>query len=155
MDSSEIPAIGEGKRGTDGHIAYLLRQASAAVRQRLEQGFAAHHITLPQFTLLTMLKAYPGQSGAELARLAMLTPQTVNVITANLLKRGAIVRVRSGEDKRIFALSLTEQGARDLSACRAIADTVERQLLAGTSAADEAVIRRWLVSVALAGDGQE
>ncbi|WP_217272037.1 MarR family winged helix-turn-helix transcriptional regulator [Sphingopyxis sp. BSNA05] len=109
MDSSEIPAIGEGKRGTDGHIAYLLRQASAAVRQRLEQGFAAHKITLPQFTLLTMLKAYPGLSGAELARLAMLTPQTVNVITANLLKRGAIQRVRSGEDKRIFVLSLTEQ----------------------------------------------
>ncbi|MEH6661957.1 MAG: MarR family transcriptional regulator [Parasphingorhabdus sp.] len=155
MDKSEIPAVGEGKRGTDGHIAYLLRQASAAVRQRLEQGFAAHNITLPQFTLLTMLKAYPGLSGAELARLAMLTPQTVNVITANLLKRGAIARVRSGEDKRIFVLSLTGQGARDLAACRSIADGVEQQLLAGTSAADEAAIRRWLVSVAAVGQGAE
>lgn len=152
MTPLSIPAPGEAKRGEQGHIAYLLRQASAAVRQRLEQGFADRAMTLPQFTILTMLKAYPGLSGAELARISLLTPQTVNVITANLLKRGAIARGRSAEDKRIFVLSLTPAGAEDLAFCRAIADRIEQELLHGLSGADEAVIRRWLVSAAGPGE---
>ena len=37
LTSPTIPAIGEGKRGEQGHIGYLLRQASAAHRIRMEQ----------------------------------------------------------------------------------------------------------------------
>jgi hypothetical protein len=40
--------------------------------------------------VLTMLKAYPGLSGADLARVAVLTPQTVGVIIGNLERDGAI-----------------------------------------------------------------
>ena len=46
-------------------------------------------MTLPQFSVLTMLAAYPGASGAALARLellTLLTPQTMSVIVANLEK---------------------------------------------------------------------
>jgi DNA-binding MarR family transcriptional regulator len=57
-------------------LAYLLRQANAAVRLKLERSFAEFDITLPQFAILTMFAAYPPLSGADLARLTFLTPQT-------------------------------------------------------------------------------
>lgn len=70
-----LPAPGEGKRGEAGHLGYLLRQAAAAQRLRMEQALADLPITAPQFALLTMLDAYPGSSNAELARLTLLTPR--------------------------------------------------------------------------------
>jgi hypothetical protein len=55
-----LPAPGSGKRGEDGHIAYLLRQAQAATRLTLERALADLGVTPPQFAVLTMLNAYPG-----------------------------------------------------------------------------------------------
>jgi hypothetical protein len=46
------PVVGEGKRGTEGHIAYLLRQAHGAVRSALDSALAASDLTTPQFLVL-------------------------------------------------------------------------------------------------------
>jgi len=78
------PPPGQGKRGESGYLGYLLRQAQAASRLSLERALADLGATPPQFVVLTMLKAYPGLSGADLARVAILTPQTVSVIIRNL-----------------------------------------------------------------------
>ena len=78
------PPPGKGKRGEQGHLAYLLRQAQAATRLTMERALAELGVTPPQFVVLTMLRAYPGLSGADLARVALLTPQTVGVIIRNL-----------------------------------------------------------------------
>ncbi|MEC4630735.1 MarR family transcriptional regulator, partial [Bacillus safensis] len=67
-------------------------------------------VTLPQFFVLTMLGAYPGISGADVARLAMLTPQTVSVIMNNLEKMGAIARQPHPVHGRIQTIALTESG---------------------------------------------
>src|SRR6185437_4941872 len=74
------PPPGQGKRGEQGYLAYLLRQAQAAARLAMERALAELGVTPPQFVVLTMLRAYPGLSGADLARVALLTPQTVGVI---------------------------------------------------------------------------
>src|SRR5690348_3058882 len=87
-----IPQPGQGKRGREGYLSYLLRQAGAAARLTLERSLADVGVTPPQFVALTMLNAYPGISGADLARLTFLTPQTVGVIVGNLEKAGAIAR---------------------------------------------------------------
>ena len=56
----------------------------------MEKVLADLEVTPPQFAVLTMIVAYPGLSGADLARLTFLTPQTINVIVRNLEKDGAI-----------------------------------------------------------------
>ena len=83
-----VPAIGEGKRGEQGRLGYLLRQANATHRQAMEQAMADLGVTSAQFVVLTMLAAYPGISSADVARLAYLTPQTVSLIVANLERAG-------------------------------------------------------------------
>src|ERR1700755_3413296 len=84
------PPPGQGKRGEQGYLAYLLRQAQAAARLAMERALGDLGVTPPQFVVLTMLRAYPGLSGADLARVALLTPQTVGVIIRNLERDGAI-----------------------------------------------------------------
>ena len=79
-----LPGASEGKRGTQGHIGYLLRQAHGALRGALDAALVEAGLTTPQFLVLTLLDAYPGASGADIARIAQLTPQTVNLIVRKL-----------------------------------------------------------------------
>jgi DNA-binding MarR family transcriptional regulator len=143
------PQPGSGKRGADGHIAYLLRQAQAATRLTLERALADLGVTPPQFAVLTMLNAYPGLSGADVARVALLTPQTVGVIIGNLERDGAIKKTPHPVHGRMLQWALTRRGSDLLGKCRRRVDAVEQRLVAGLGAKAEATIRRWLSRIAL------
>ena len=123
-----IPDVGEGKRGEAGYFGYLLRQAGAAHRLRMERVLA------------------------DLARLSVLTPQTVSVIVANLERSGAIVRRPHAVHGRIQQIDVTEAGRALLKQCRARVKKLEARMTAGFSPEEEQVIRRWLVSVAREDD---
>lgn len=147
--SPALPHTGQGKRGTEGYLGYLLRQANAAYRLRLERALADTGVTPPQFAVLTMLAAYPGISSADVARLSLLTPQTVSIIVANLERAGAVSRRMHAIHGRIQLIDVTTAGRTLLAKCRARAQALERRLAAGLSAAEEKTIRTWLVDVAV------
>ena len=149
------PPPGQGKRGEKGYLAYLLRQAQAATRLTLERALAELAVTPPQFAVLTMLKAYPGLSGADVARVALLTPQTVGVIIRNLERNGAIRKTPHPVHGRVLQWTLTRRGATLLGECRRHVNAVERRLVAGLGTKAQATIRRWLSKIAadLARDG--
>ncbi|MFG1295462.1 MULTISPECIES: MarR family winged helix-turn-helix transcriptional regulator [Xanthobacter] len=147
-DNPSPPAAGEGKRGTEGHLGYLLRQAATAYRQRMEKALADLGVTAPQFTLLTMLNAYPGLSGADLARIALVTPQTVSVILANLERANLIRRTPHGRHGRILQAALTPAGQQLLIEARERVHALDPGLRAGLTPRDEAVVRQWLATVA-------
>jgi DNA-binding MarR family transcriptional regulator len=142
------PPPGEGKRGEQGYLAYLLRQAQAATRLAMERSLADLGVTSPQFVVLTMLKAYPGLSGADLARVAMLTPQTVGVIIRNLERDGAIRKTPHPVHGRVLQWTVTRRGATLLDRCKRHAQVIEQRLTAGLSARDQTMIRRWLAKIA-------
>jgi DNA-binding MarR family transcriptional regulator len=142
------PPPGEGKRGEQGHLAYLLRQAQAATRLTIERALAELGVTSPQFVVLTMLRAYPGLSGADLARVALLTPQTVGVIIRNLERDGAIKNTPHPIHGRVLQWTLTRRGTTLLDKCRRHVQAVERRLAAGLSAKSQATVRRWLAWIA-------
>jgi DNA-binding MarR family transcriptional regulator len=142
------PPPGRGKRGGKGYLGYLLRQAQAATRLTLERALADLGVTPPQFAVLTMLRAYPGLSGADLARVALLTPQTVGVIIRNLERDGAIRKTPHPVHGRVLQWTLTRRGGTLLDKCRRHVQALERRLAAGLSAKAQATIRRWLSKIA-------
>ena len=142
------PPPGEGKRGEKGHLAYLLRQAQAATRLQMERSLADLGVTPPQFAVLTMLKAYPGLSGADVARAALLTPQTVGVIIRNLERNGAIRKSPHPVHGRVLQWTLSPRGATLLQDCRRRVMALERRLAAGLSRNAELAVRRWLAQIA-------
>jgi DNA-binding MarR family transcriptional regulator len=152
MPLVHIPKAGEGKRGEGGHLGYLLRQAGVAHRHRFEQELATIGITNPQFVVLTMLANYPGLSGADLARLSLLTPQTVSVIVANLIKAGLVERRKHAVHGRIQHIDVTAAGRAMLVQCRKPVQRLDAWLRQDLKPAEEQIIRRWLVGLAKDAD---
>jgi DNA-binding MarR family transcriptional regulator len=148
VPSARPPLPGEGKRGEDGYTGYLLRQAQGAARLTLERALSELGVTPPQFLVLTMLKAYPGLSGADVARVALLTPQTVGVIIRNLERDGAILKTPHPVHGRVLQWTLTPRGLDLLQRCRRHAQALERRLAAGMTEKELATIRRWLAKIA-------
>jgi len=143
-----IPQVGQAKRGPQGHIGYLLRQASVALRSAMDRTLADLEVTTPQFSVLTMIAAYPGLSGADLAKLTFLTPQTINVIVRNLERDGAIEKTAHATHGRILRLHATAKGQALLKRCRARVAKIEAQFGGLLGKDDEKIVRRWLSAVA-------
>lgn len=145
-----IPPVGEAKRGPEGYLTYLLRQANGAVRLALDRALAEEAMTYPQQSALTMIRAYEAISAADLARLAMLTPQTVNGIVQALEARGAIRKEPDPVHGRILRLVVTDEGRALNKRCRALTAPVEAALKSRMKPQLEAAMREWLVEVAKA-----
>ena len=114
----------------------------------MERSLADLGVTPPQFAVLTMLKAYPGLSGADVARVALLAPQTVGVIIRNLERNGAIRKSPHPVHGRMLQWTLTPRGATLLQDCRRRVTALERRLAAGLSRNAEVAVRRWLAKIA-------
>ena len=143
-----IPRPGEAKRGPEGHLGYLLRQANAAFRGAMDRVLGELGVTTPQFTVLTMIVAYPGLSGADLARLSFLTPQTINVIVSNLARDGAIGKTAHATHGRILRLHATAKGQALLKRCRVRVAEIDADVAALLRKDEERAVRRWLAEVA-------
>jgi DNA-binding MarR family transcriptional regulator len=142
------PTPDRSKRGESGYLGYLLRQAQAAARLTLERALADLGVTPPQFAVLTMLRAYPGLSGADLARVALLTPQTVGLIIRNLERDGAIRKTPHPVHGRVLQWTLTRRGGYLLEKCRRHVRALERRLATGLTVKAQAAVRRWLSGIA-------
>ena len=141
-------AIGEGFRGPDGRVGYLLRQAHQAFRAATQAELGPLGLTLPQYSVLTVADAEPGLSGAELARDSMLTPQTTNEIISLLVASGLLERRPDASDKRLRRMFVTAAGHDLLSRARPAVNAVEQRMTTSLSAADLAVLRGWLTDCA-------
>jgi DNA-binding MarR family transcriptional regulator len=104
--------------------------------------------------VLNLLDAYPGASGAELARIANLTPQTVNLIVRKLEAEGLVRRSEHETHGRVLNLAVTPAGQKKLHLCKQLADQTEARILALLDDSAEEAVRRWLsdVAVMLAND---
>jgi DNA-binding MarR family transcriptional regulator len=143
-----VPGPGEGKRGEQGYLGYLLRQASNAVRLGVDRSLEDLGVTNPQFLVMTMINAYPGISGAEVARLTMLTPQTISLIVANLERDGRLRRAVSPDHGRVQQMELTEEGQTLLARCRERTSRLDARLSADLTPDQEQFLRGWLVEIA-------
>lgn len=143
-----LPLVGEAKRGPGGYLTYLLRQANASVRLALDRALAKENMTYPQQSALTMIRAYEAISAADLARLTMLTPQTINGIVRALEMRSAIRKEPDPAHGRILRLTVTEEGRALNKRCRALTAPIEAALNAKMGVKDQAAIRQWLVAAA-------
>jgi DNA-binding MarR family transcriptional regulator len=114
----------------------------------MDTALAGLGVTTPQFSVLTMVVAYPGVSGADLARLTFLTPQTINVIVRNLEREGAIEKTAHATHGRILRLHATAKGQALLKRCRARVAELEAALAGTLGKDEERAVRRWLSAVA-------
>jgi len=142
--------LGEGYRGEDGPIGYLLRQSIHAFNTAMENGLREHDLTSPQFGALFVLETEPGLSAADVARAMGTTPQAANVLVAGMEEQGLVYREPHPTHGRILEIYPTKEGLRRFKAARPFISRLETQLCEGFSAAQVATVKRWLVESARA-----
>lgn len=146
--NSTLPEVAQSIRGEQGRIGYLLRQANLAHHVRVEKILAEFNLTLPQYSVLSILELYPGASNADLARICLLTPQTTLVIVKNLEKMELIRRQPHLIHGRIQQNDLTSKGQALLNEATKKVLVFQKELIKGFTLEEEKIIRRWLVNLA-------
>ena len=144
----DVPLIGERYRGVDGHIGYLLRQASHTLRGALEDALRPHGLSSVQYAVLSVLVRDPGASGADLARACNTTPQAMNGVLATLGRAGLIERRPHPTHGRILQVTLSAEGRRRLESANPAVRAVEHATERDFSAAEIALVKAWLVAAA-------
>jgi DNA-binding MarR family transcriptional regulator len=140
--------LGEGYRGEDGPIGYLLRQTVHAFHTAMESGLRDFGLTSPQFGALFVLDAEPGLSAADVARAMGTTPQAANVLVAGMERDGLVYREPHPTHGRILEVYASEEGLRRYKAARPFIRRLEATMGEGFDAAELATVKRWLVESA-------
>jgi DNA-binding MarR family transcriptional regulator len=104
---------------------YLVKRLEQVIRQRLDAVLANFDLTASQYTALTVLRAKPGLSSAELARRSFVTAQSMNEMVAALGRKGLMARVPSSDDRRVQHLRLLPKSVEVLAACDAVVHSIE------------------------------
>lgn len=143
-------AIGEGFRGPDGRLGYLLRQAQHALWLALEDALHPLGITAAGFGVLRLVEVEPGSSGADLAFDSMYRPQATHEMLVALEADGLIERLSDLRDKRRRLVYLTPRGAEVLAEAHRRAIALEERMMSGLTEAERSTFRTWLVRAAAA-----
>jgi DNA-binding MarR family transcriptional regulator len=143
-----VPVIGERYRGVEGHVGYLLRQASHTLRSALEAGLRPYGLSGPQYAVLSVLARDPGSSGADLARACNTTPQAMNGVLATLEREGLVERHPHPTHGRIVQVTLNGEGERRLEAANPAVRELEAAIERDFTSEEVAAVKRWLVESA-------
>jgi DNA-binding MarR family transcriptional regulator len=76
-------------------LSYLIGRLDRAIRNGLNEVLAPYELSIPQFTPLSVLKRRPGLSNAQLARRALILPQSMIQVITGLEARGLVQRAPS------------------------------------------------------------
>jgi DNA-binding MarR family transcriptional regulator len=127
------PARGTGTR--EDHAAsllYVIGRVNQGIRRELRERLGGLSLSVQEFTALSVLASRPGLSNAQLARRALVAPQSMIEILAKLEMRELVSRHADPRQGHILRASLTPAGHALLAAAapavQALADELFGEL---------------------------
>ncbi len=148
MTPDDAPAAGdELAPGAGGPLlSYVVGRLDRAIRGRLGEILAPLGLTVAQLTTLSVLARRPGLSNAQLARRALILPQSMIQVISVLEARGLVARTPARG--RTLQAQLTEEGRALLIRAERATRALESEMLAGDEDPQDAaramrVMQRW------------
>lgn len=135
-----------GDSGGEPRISYLVARLERAARAEIGSRVARHGLTTAQYTTLSILGARSGLSNAQLARRALITPQSMNEVLHALEEKGLVARRNHPGHGRILLVELTRRGRGALAACDRLVDELEEEMLRELGPRDRSAFRAALQS---------
>jgi DNA-binding MarR family transcriptional regulator len=127
-------------------LLYLVGRIDRVVRRHINDAVKARGLSVNQYTTLSVLDRRSGLSNAQLARRALVSPQSMNEVLLTLERRGLVRRRAHPEHGRILQTRLTAKGRRLLAACDLEVRQVEARMIGDLSPAEQAALRHGLLS---------
>jgi DNA-binding MarR family transcriptional regulator len=131
--------VGKGPR-----TSYLVARLDRLVRSQLSDVLESFDLSVPQYTLLSVLEHRPGLSNAQLARRSYITAQAMHQVVNGLEERGLIARRVSPDHGRIQLTELTDEGMAMLKACDEEVTRLEERIFGGLGEKGEERLRALL-----------
>jgi DNA-binding MarR family transcriptional regulator len=125
---------------------YLIKRVERGIKTLLDEQLRELGVTRNQYTALTVLRARPGISSAELARRSFVTAQAMNQVIAVLEHDGLIRREPDPSHQKILRTFLTPLGQQLLVDCDRHIDEAEAALLSGLTHAQRRAFNSFLTS---------
>ena len=133
--------VEEARAQTAPGVSYALARLHQRVLAGISERVRPHGLTTPQFTTLSGLSRNGAPlSTSQLARRALVTPQSMSEVTHALERKGLIKRNPDPNHRRILPATLTAKGRRVLAACEEAVSGFEDTMLQGFSEKDRAVL---------------
>jgi DNA-binding MarR family transcriptional regulator len=117
----------------DPTLLYLVGRIDRVVRQAIRTVVGARGLSVNQYTTLSVLDRSNGLSNAQLARRALVSPQSMNAVLLALEHRGLVRRRAHPDHGRILQARLTAKGKALLAECNAEVRLVEARMVSGLS----------------------
>ncbi|GGU17745.1 MarR family winged helix-turn-helix transcriptional regulator [Lentzea flava] len=131
----------------DKSLAYLLKEASSALRAAMEEVLRPLGMNVTHYACLELLAQRPGLSNSELARGAFVTRQTMNVLLQALEREGDVTRPAEAPVGKVLPTRLTPRGRRRLEKASAAVRSVEVRMLSGLTEPEQAAAFQILQSM--------
>lgn len=119
-----------GSEPATPRLSYLVFRLERRIRARLDDALAQHGVTTTEYMALSELRLRDGPSSAQLARIAFVTAQAMNVVIRDLERRGLVRRRPDPRGGRILRVGLTRSGLTALRRCDRALDEIEQVMLA-------------------------
>ena len=106
-----------------------LHRLFTTLRTQVSAALAPLNVRFSEYVCFHMLSSEPDQSNADLARVAVVTPQAMNAVVRQMQYSGLIDRPDSVSAGRARPASLTAYGRRTFERAHATVRAVEEQIL--------------------------
>ncbi len=126
-------------------MLYLVGRVDRVVRQAIGKVVGSRGLSVNQYTTLSVLDRRSGLSNAQLARRALVSPQSMNEVLLTLEQRGLVRRHAHPAHGRILQTELTSQGKALLADCDTEVRQVEARMVGELTDDDRKALRRALV----------
>jgi DNA-binding MarR family transcriptional regulator len=132
--------------GSELSLIYVVGRVNQGIRREMRVRLADVGLSVQEYTALSVLRARPGLSNAQLARRSLIAPQSMLEVLAKLEARGLLGRSVDPEHGRILRAALTAKGRRLLERADPAIEGLQEWLLAEVPAADRAAVLNGMVS---------
>ncbi|WP_158941882.1 MarR family winged helix-turn-helix transcriptional regulator [Granulicella sp. S190] len=138
--------------------AQMMKRILIHFRSQMDEALRPQGVTTAQLHVLKTIRDEPGVSGAQLARLCYVTPQSVQSLLMGLERDGWIVRSKGRGNDRILMTQITPEGERLLETAEKAAKVIEGKLWRGVAegsiAALNGVLEQCLANLGPEADGR-
>ena len=131
-------------RRQDPSLIYIVGRVTQGIKTQMRSALAAWDLSISEYTTLSVLRNRPGLSNAQLARRAMITPQSMIEVLAKLERRELVHREVDPDHQRILRAQLTRSGEALLEEADPEIDGIQDRMLSGVPVRERQIALRVL-----------
>ena len=140
-------------QGPSPSLPYIAARLDRTVRVGIDRAVSPQGISVNQYKMLSALALQPDLSGAQLARRAYVSPQSMSETLLALERLGLVKRLPDPNHGRILRCRLTAKGRKLVERCNREVESVEASMIRGMSPADQDTLRNLMVQAVRNLDG--